>query len=361
MKRVKVRLGSNSYEIYIGSGILSRLGYWLKEIGFADRLVIITNPVVKELYGETLSQNLIQEGFKVLTLTVPDGEEQKSLETAGRLYQELADAQAERMTPILALGGGVIGDLAGFVAATYLRGVPLIQIPTTLLSQVDSSIGGKVAVDHGQIKNKIGVFYQPKLVVADITTLQTLPVEELNNGLAEVVKYAVIRDHKFFDYLEGSLERVKSLDTETLEKVVHKSAKIKGEIVEKDERDLGLRHILNYGHTIGHAIESVSNFNIRHGPAVAIGMVAAGKIASELGILAKDELVRLKSLIRQADLPVKLPELDVEKMTEAIKQDKKIREGKIRFVLLGTIGKVLVSEVSPELIKKVLVSIDEEA
>lgn len=361
MKRVKVRLGSNSYEIYIGSGILSQLGHWLKGIGSTDRLAVITNPVVNELYGETLSRNLTQDGFKVITLTVPDGEEHKSLETAGKLYQELSEVHAERMMPILSLGGGVIGDLAGFVAATYLRGVPLIQIPTTLLSQVDSSIGGKVAVDHGQIKNKIGAFYQPRLVVADIDTLRTLPAEELNNGLAEVIKYAIIRDRKFFDYLEKNLDSIKLLDCETLTEIVFKSAKIKGEIVEKDERDFGLRHILNYGHTTGHAIESASNFRLKHGQAVAIGMVVAGRIASELGILAEYELVRLKNLIRKASLPTEMPELNIEKVIEAMKQDKKIREGKIRFVLPKSIGRVFVSEVSPALVEKVLVPKGEES
>ncbi|MEE9398732.1 MAG: 3-dehydroquinate synthase family protein, partial [Dehalococcoidales bacterium] len=202
MRKVRVRLGSNSYEIQIGSGLLAQTGQQLKGIGFGDKLVIVTNPTVKGLYGDILKQSLIAEGFKVSILLVPEGEEQKSLETAGRLYHELTSCYAERTTPVLALGGGVIGDLTGFVAATYLRGVPLVQIPTTLLAQVDSSIGGKVAVDHGQLKNKIGVFYQPRLVIADTDTLRTLLATEVANWLAEVIKSAAIQNKEFFTFLE---------------------------------------------------------------------------------------------------------------------------------------------------------------
>jgi 3-dehydroquinate synthase len=251
MRKVKVELGANSYEIYVGSGLLAQTGRWLRENGLSGKLVIITDPRARKLYGDALNQGLTKDGFSVTTLLVPEGEEQKSLETAGRLYHELTNCYAERTTPILALGGGVIGDLTGFVAATYLRGVPLIQIPTTLLAQVDSSIGGKVAVDHGQLKNKIGAFYQPMLVISDIDTLKTLPSNELANGLAEVIKSAAIRDKKFFAFLETNLDRIKSLDESALEETVFQTAKIKAEVVAKDERDVGLRNILNYGHTIG--------------------------------------------------------------------------------------------------------------
>ncbi len=361
MRKVQVRLGRNGYEIRIGSGILSRLGYWLKEYSSTDKLVIITSPSLKGLYGDALEQNLTREGFKVITLLVPDGEEQKSLETAGRLYNELSDCHAERTTPILALGGGVIGDLAGFVAATYLRGVPLVQIPTTLLAQVDSSIGGKVALDHGRLKNKIGAFYQPRLVVSDIAALSTLSAEELSDGLAEVIKYAVIRDREFFAYLEENLDGIRSLDGSILEAVVFKSARIKAEVVEKDELDFGLRHILNYGHTLGHAIEAVSDFKVRHGQAVAIGMVAAGRISSKLNILSKDEQIRLKRLIQRAGLPTEIPNLNVEKITRAMEHDKKILGGKIRFVLPKSIGKVFITDkVTPSLIEQVLAGGDEE-
>lgn len=362
MKKVRLRLASNSYEIYIGSGILGQTGHQLKASGFAGKLVIITNPIVKRLYGDALKQNLITDGFKVIIMPVADGEEQKSLETAGRLYYELSNFYAERTTPILALGGGVIGDLAGFVAATYLRGVPLIQIPTTLLAQVDSSLGGKVAVNHAQLKNKIGAFYQPRLVISDISTLRTLPPKELTNGLAEVIKYAVIGDNGLFTYLETNLDNIKSLDDRLLEEVVSRSAQIKAEIVEKDEKDLGLRNILNYGHTIGHAIESASDFTVEHGRAVAIGMLAAARISTKLGTFDKNELIRLKSLIQRAGLPTELPDLELEELIQAIKHDKKILRGKLRFVLPQAIGSVFTTdEVSPSLIEQILVGWNEEA
>jgi len=361
MKKVKVRLGSNSYEIHIGSGILIQTGHQLKENGFTGNLVIITNPIVKRLYGDALKQNLTRGGFRVITLQVPDGEEQKSLEVAGRLYNELTNSYAERTTPILALGGGVIGDLAGFIAATYLRGVPLIQIPTTLLAQVDSSIGGKVAIDHGQLKNKIGAFYQPKLVITDIATLKTLDTKTLTDGLAEVIKYAVIRDKELLTYIEGNLDKIKSLDDRALEEIVFRSTKIKAEIVEKDEKDLGLRAILNYGHTVGHAIESASDFKVEHGKAVAIGMLAAAKISNRMGILDKNELLRLKSLIERADLPTKIPNLKVKKIIQAIKHDKKVLRGKLRFILLKSLGSAFITdEVSLSLVEQILVDWNEE-
>ncbi|MBA7606683.1 3-dehydroquinate synthase [subsurface metagenome] len=329
MEKVRVRLSSNSYDILIGSGLLMQTAARLKEIGFSDKVVIVTDPTVKNLYGDTLKQSLVDNGFEVLLLEVPEGEEQKSLEMAGRLYHELTDFYAERTTPILALGGGVIGDLTGFVAATYMRGVPLIQIPTTLLAQGDSSIGGKVAVNHDQLKNKVGAFYHPKLTISDISTLKTLSPRELSDGLAEIIKHGVILDREFFSYLEENLVKVKSLDTQVLEKIVSRSAEIKAGVVEKDELDLGLRNILNYGHTVGHAIESVSELKICHGEAVAIGMLAEARISNRLGILDNNE-------------------------------DKKILQGKIRFVLPRTIGEVFITdEVSTAVVEEVLLDRNE--
>jgi 3-dehydroquinate synthase len=357
MKIVRVKLGINSYEIRVGSGLLARTGGWLKEKGFSGKLVIVTDPTIKGLYGEALRQSLEKDGFSATTLLVPEGEEQKSLETAGRLYQELTNGYAERTTPILALGGGVIGDLAGFVAATYQRGVPLIQIPTTLLAQVDSSIGGKVAVDHGKLKNQIGAFYQPKLVIADVDTLKTLPPQELANGLAEVIKSAAIRNREFFAFLENNLDRIKSPNDEALEETVFQSAKIKAEVVEKDERDLGLRSILNYGHTIGHAIESISDFKVEHGKAVAVGMLAAARISNHMGMFDKSELTRLKDVVEKAGLPTSMPDLEAEKIIQAMKHDKKVLREKVRFVLLKSIGDAFITdEVSPSVIEKVLVN-----
>lgn len=361
MKKVKVRLGSNSYEVHIGPGMLGHAGRQLKENGFTGKLIIITSPIVKKLYGDALEQNLIGEGFKVVVLQVADGEEQKSLESAGKLYYELSNSYAERATPILALGGGVIGDLAGFVAATYLRGVPLIQIPTTLLAQVDSSIGGKVAVNHVQMKNKIGAFYQPMLVIADISTLRTLPPKELANGLAEVIKCAVIRDNGLFSYLEGKLAGVKLLGDSVLEEVVSRAAQIKADVVEKDEKDLGLRNILNYGHTIGHALESASDFKMQHGEAVAIGMLAAARISNKLGFFDKKELIRLKGVIAGAGLPTEVPDLKLAKIIQAIEHDKKVLQGKIRFILPKVMGSVFITdEVSLSLVEEILVNWHEE-
>ncbi len=356
MKKVRVRLGSNSYNIHIGPGLLMQTGAKLEEIGFSDKVVIITDPTVKSLYGNTLKQNLTSSGFKVLILEVPEGEEQKSLETAGKLYHELTDFYTERTTPILALGGGVIGDLAGFVAATYMRGVPLVQIPTTLLAQGDSSIGGKVAVNHGLLKNKIGAFYQPRLTISDISTLKTLSPRELSDGLAEIIKHGAILDGEFFSYLEENLDQIKSLDDQVLETIVFRSAKIKAEVVEKDELDLGLRNILNYGHTVGHAIESVSELKVWHGEAVAIGMIVEARISNKLGILGKNEVIRLKDLIARAGLPTEIPSLQLEGLIQAMKHDKKILQGKLRFVLPKSIGEVFITdEVSPSLIEQVLV------
>ena len=362
MKKTRVKLGRNSYDICIGPGSLTQTGRLLKELGFTDKLVIITDPEVKGLYGNALSQGLTVEGFKVGVLEVPEGEESKSLETAGILYNELGNFHAERSTPILALGGGVIGDLSGFVAATYMRGVPLIQLPTTLLAQVDSSIGGKVAVDHGRVKNKIGAFYQPRLVISDITTLESLPAREISEGLAEVIKYAVIRDKGFFSYLEKNLEQIRLLDERLLGEVVFRSARIKAEIVQKDELDLGIRHILNYGHTVGHALESVSDFKVRHGEAVALGMLAAGRISNKLGILHGDELDRIEKVIQRAGLPTKVPNLEVKRLVQAMEFDKKMVRGKVKFILLRSLGSAFISnEVIPTLIEQVLVEWIEKA
>ena len=356
MKKVSVRLGRNNYDILIGLGLLMQTGTKLKELGLSGKAVIITDTTVKGLYGETLRKSLTDSGFKVLTVEVPVGEEQKSLDTAGRLYYELTDFYAERVTPVLALGGGVIGDLAGFVAATYMRGVPLIQIPTTLLSQGDSSIGGKVAVNHGQLKNKIGVFYHPRLTISDVTTLKTLSPRELSDGLSEIIKYGMILDKEFFSYIEQNLEKIKALDDEVMERVVSRSAEIKAGVVEKDEFDLGLRNILNYGHTVGHAIESVSGLKVWHGEAVAIGMLIEARISNKMGILNEEEMNRLKEVIARAGLPTELPPLETDEIIQAMKHDKKIIEGKIRFVLPKTVGEVFITDEVPiSLVERALV------
>jgi 3-dehydroquinate synthase len=277
------------------------------------------------------------------------------------LYAQLAAFKAERQTPVLALGGGVIGDLAGFVAATYMRGVPLMQLPTTLLAQVDSSIGGKVAVNHGQLKNNIGTFYQPRLVISDLSVLKTLPEEQVENGLAEIIKYGLIKDKGLFEFIDSNLAALKSLDGKVTGEVVSRCAAIKAGIVEKDEKDLGLRNVLNYGHTTGHALETVSKLKVSHGRGVAVGMLAAGMISQKMGILSAAELAKTRALLIAAGLPVKISGLDIAKILEAMKSDKKVAGGKIKFVLLKSIGEVFLSDnVSIGLVEQVLKEIYEE-
>ncbi len=337
----------------IGGGLLIKAGAYLKEAGLGENLVIITNPMVQSLHGTELRNRLTAEGFKVTVLTVAEGEEQKSLDTAGHLYEELTTAYAERKTGILALGGGVIGDLAGFVAATYLRGVPLVQVPTTLLAQVDSSIGGKVAVNHGKLKNKIGAFYQPRLVISDISTLKTLPAAEMANGLAEVIKCAVIKDKDLFGFLESHLPDIK--DEAVLGEIVFRAAGIKARIVEQDETDQGTRNLLNFGHTIGHAIETTCDFRVRHGQAVASGMILASEIAVRMGLFKPAELKRLTKVIAAAGLSAKKPALDAKKIIQAIRHDKKVSGGRVRFVLPRAIGDAFLSEdVKLEILEEIL-------
>ncbi|MGA9694950.1 MAG: 3-dehydroquinate synthase [Dehalococcoidales bacterium] len=355
MNKIDVKTGQSSYSIIIGAGILNQTGEKLKALGLTDKAVIVTNPVVNKLYGEIVRQSMIDAGFQPTVLEIPDGEKYKTLASAGKLYAQLAACGAERSTPVLALGGGVIGDLAGFVAATYLRGVPLVQIPTTLLAQCDSSIGGKTAVDHGQLKNEIGAFYQPKITISDIAVLQSLPQPEFCGALAEVIKYAVIKDEEFFLYLEKNLDQIKSLDNNVLEAVVAKSARIKVGFVEADEKDTGLRNMLNFGHTVGHAVESVSNFRVSHGQAVSIGMVAAAGLAVKLELMDKADAVRLKKLLQRAGLMTALPPLEIAPLLQAMRYDKKVQGGKIRFVLPRAIGQVFITDdVNPAAVESVL-------
>jgi 3-dehydroquinate synthase len=355
MKTVTLKLNSGSYDVIVGPGAVAESGYHLKRLGFKGKLAIITDTTVRRLYANALKQTLMASGFEVTVLNGPDSETEKSLDTAGRLYLELTDMHAERSTPVLALGGGVIGDLAGFVAATYERGVPLVQIPTTLLAQADSSLGGKTAVNHGRLKNRIGAFYQPMLTISDTNTLKTLTKEQLSEGLCEIIKHGAIRNADLFSYIESNLDRILDYDDEALETIVHRSVEIKAEVVEKDERDLGLRNILNYGHTIGHAVETVSDFHVSHGRAVAIGMVVAAEISKRIGLLDKSDVARLEELLTRAGLLVSIPKMEVDRLIETMHHDKKIVGGKIKFVLLEAIGEVTVTDgVNLNLVEKVL-------
>ncbi len=356
MKKVTVELGDRSYEMRIGEGLLLRTGLWLREMGYSRKAVIITDTTVKDLHAEFLGRGLANAGFAVTLMEIPPGEKYKTLETASELYDKLTDAYAERTTPVLALGGGVIGDLAGFVAATYMRGMPLVQVPTTLLAMADSSLGGKTAVDYGNFKNIVGVFYQPVMVVADIDALKTLPRDEFTSGMAEVIKSAAVRNANLLKFLEINIAKVRELHPEVLGNMIAEAARIKAEIVAKDEREQDLRAVLNFGHTVGHAVEAVSGFGLKHGQAVAIGMMAAARISARMDFLDESEVARLEKLIAAAGLPVKMPGLDKEAVMEAMRHDKKVRGNKIRFVLLKSIGNAFISDdVDLSLVREVLV------
>jgi 3-dehydroquinate synthase len=338
---LRVELGERSYSIVVGTHLVHRVGEWLEGMGLAKRVMIVTHPRLKGLYGGLVASGLRDYGHAPVIIEVPDGEETKSLERASWLYDDLLTRKIDRNTALLALGGGVIGDLVGFVAATILRGVPYIQVPTTLLAQVDSSVGGKTAVNHPLGKNLIGAFYQPILVVADLVTLMTLPPEEYHAGLAEVIKYGVIADEAFFGFLEEQAEPVKSLDSDALEHIVLTSCAIKAAVVARDEREAGLRSILNFGHTIAHAVEAVDAYkSIKHGLAVAMGMACAARLSEALGVCAGAEADRLIRCLEDYGHPTRLPPMDPEALWEAMTLDKKVRDEKVRLVLMEAVGRV---------------------
>lgn len=346
METIRVRLAGRSYAIHLGADVLDHLGRLAGTLDLARRAALITNPTVARLYGARAMAALEGAGFAVALLTVPEGEAEKSLPRAGLLFEALASHRLERRSPIVALGGGVIGDLAGFVAATYLRGLPLIQVPTSLLAQVDSSVGGKVAVNLAAGKNLVGAFHQPALVVTDVATLGTLPEREYAAGLAEVVKYGVIADADLFAYLEANVPRVLERDPGALVHLVGRSCQIKAAVVERDERDEGERAVLNFGHTLGHALEAAAGYGpLLHGEAVAVGMVAAARLSVARGLCARQDLDRLAALLRALGLPTEA-DLDVGAVLRHVQVDKKVRDGVARFVLTTGIGSVTVAPVS---------------
>jgi 3-dehydroquinate synthase len=303
-----VGLGDRSYPIQIGSGILDRLGEALQGVKFPRRVGIVTNPTVASLYLEKVRGDLEGCGFRVSVVTVPDGEDYKNLQTLESVYDALIGERFDRSSGLVALGGGVIGDLTGFAAATFLRGIPFAQVPTTLLSQVDSSVGGKTGVNHRLGKNLIGAFYQPLHVHIDIDTLETLPRREFAAGMAEVVKYGVIRDRAFFDWLVESGKSLCDLDKTALVTAVKRSCQIKADVVESDEKESSLRAILNYGHTFGHAVEALAGYGtFRHGEAVAIGMIAASQLSREMGLCTADDVLAIRNLLASLDLPTSPP------------------------------------------------------
>ncbi|OGL42322.1 MAG: 3-dehydroquinate synthase [Candidatus Schekmanbacteria bacterium GWA2_38_9] len=347
MKIVKVNLKERSYRILIGSGILKEVNALIEPLGNIEKVMIVTNPVVFSLYSKGIEKKL-RKKYKVAHSVVPDGESSKSLKWARFLYDEMLKAKMERGSLVLAVGGGVIGDLAGFVASTYMRGVPYVQIPTTLLAQVDSSIGGKVAVNHPLGKNLIGSFYQPKQVIIDSDVLETLPQKEFKNGIAEIIKMAAIRDKNLFSLLEENINSI-SANKELLNKAIYWSCFHKARIVEEDEKESGLRAILNYGHTIGHAIESLGKYHtLKHGEAVLIGMFLVSEIAYKAGLCSKTVMERQQNLIGSVGLPEKQLSLPVKDIMNAMERDKKVKNGKIRFVLTKEIGSAIIRDNIPE-------------
>lgn len=351
MESIKVNLGERSYPIYFGSGLLKDFGKTYKRSFKSKRVVVVTNPTVGSLYYNEINDSLQKEGFEVNRIDVPDGEEHKTLTWASKLFDKLIAMKADRQMPLIALGGGVIGDLTGFVAATYLRGVPFIQVPTTLLAQVDSSVGGKTGVNHRRGKNLIGAFYQPNFVYIDVDTLKTLDKRELRAGLAEVIKYGVIKDPKLFKYLEDNIDLLTrttnhELRTMALLHIVKRSCSIKASVVEADEREAGLRAILNFGHTFGHAVEAVTKYKeYKHGEAVAIGMIYAARLSHETGLCNKNVVERVSNVIKKAGLPTEAPDFPGKNFMKAMEIDKKVIGGELRFVLVEKIGSVRISKV----------------
>ena len=353
-----VTTATESYPVFVGWGFLEELGRRMRNAGLWGTAHIVSDDGVFPLYGARVTKILEDAGFAVDSLVVPQGERSKSFETAVKIYDWLVNCRAERGDNIVAVGGGVVGDLAGFVAATFLRGLPLVQVPTSLIGMVDSSIGGKVAVNHPQGKNLIGAFYQPRLVVADTQALTTLPGRELVSGWAEVIKHAMIRDTRLLELLENQAEALLALDRTITSDVVARSAAIKAKIVSEDEKEKGIRIILNYGHTIAHGLETATNYErFLHGEAVAIGMMGAAMISREVGLLFQEVVDRQKSLLERFGLPTAFSGVDIKRLFQATELDKKVRGKRTRWVLLTGIGQPVVRddihrEVAASVIKK---------
>lgn len=352
--RVPVALGDRSYEIVIQSGILSQIGNVLQEAGCSGRVGIVTNPVVNKLYGRAVHRALRQAGFTSFSIMVPDGEQAKTVKWVSNILDALVTQRVERQDCLLALGGGVTGDVAGFAASTYLRGIPFVQVPTTLVAQVDSSVGGKTGVNHPNGKNLIGAFYQPQIVVIDPQVLQTLPSRHWIAGLAEVIKYGMIADKEFFEYLEQHVEGLRRQSEEVLLHVLRRCCEIKADVVAGDERESGRRRILNYGHTVGHALESCGHYRKWiHGEAVGLGMVQEASMAQHLGMCSGEIVKRQDELIKGVGLPSVIPKkIKFLELWQAMQHDKKVLKGAIHCVLPTCIGEVAVVPLVRESIRK---------
>lgn len=348
MHSLKVELGERSYSIHIGPGILGQAELLRPHIR-GKSVAVVTNTTVAPLYLQALTDILKGLGYSPLQIILPDGEEYKDWQTLNLIFDGLLTARCERGTTLIALGGGVVGDMGGFAASCYQRGMPFIQIPTTLLSQVDSSVGGKTAINHPLGKNMVGAFYQPQLVLADIAALRTLPDRELSAGLAEVIKYGLIRDAEFLGWLEANMDGLRRRDEGLLEEAVFRSCQHKAEVVAADEKEMGERALLNLGHTFGHAIETGLGYGQwLHGEAVAAGTVMAARLSALMGWMTEGDVTRVELVLAAAGLPIRGPKMGADKYLELMRHDKKVQEGRLRLVLMQGIGKAVVSDAATE-------------
>jgi 3-dehydroquinate synthase len=343
MRTVRVSLGHRSYDIHIGEGLLQDAGRLIQARTVGKRVFVISNITVFELYGQPLVDRLTESGLEVVHLLIPDGERSKNLHTVENIYTYLIAQRADRLSTMIALGGGVTGDVVGFVAASYLRGVPYIQIPTTLLAQVDSSVGGKTGVNHCLGKNLIGAFYQPSLVCIDTKSLSSLPDREFQAGLYEVLKYGLIYDSDFFDYFAEHLDKIKSRDSGVLETIISRCCEIKAEVTSIDETEADLRRILNFGHTLGHALEAATRYEgFKHGEAVAYGMMAAARLSQHEGYLSAEDVARIDHVILAVGTLPPATGVPFSRLLEAMKRDKKREDDQIVFVLLEKVGSTVI-------------------
>ena len=359
MRRIPVELGEKSYDIVIGHGLGKEIGAFLKTRNYSRRALVISDSNLAPLYGRHVLGILREAGLEAEIYVLPAGEKSKSLAEAEKIYTRMIGLGLDRKSPVFALGGGVVGDLAGVAAATYMRGVPFIQLPTSLLAQVDSSVGGKVAVNHAMGKNLIGCFYQPDAVFMELDFMESLPEREIRTGLGEIVKYGIIYDSEFFRFLEEHPAEILSLEEETLVHMIARSCEIKAAVVSEDEKESGLRRILNFGHTMAHAIEQETGYvRYNHGEAVAVGMMGAAHISRDMGLVDEAEVQRAKDLIEALHLPVRAEGCTVENMYASIFHDKKTVNGKVNWVLMESIGSVVVrNDVPEDLVKKAMAKV----
>ena len=349
-----VDLGARSYPIAIGHSLFGDSALLAAHVA-GSRVAIVTNTVVAPLYLEQVSKSLRAAGKQVTEIVLPDGEEEKNWENLMKIFDVLLAEKCDRKTTLIALGGGVIGDMTGFAAASYMRGVPFIQVPTTLLSQVDSSVGGKTGINHPLGKNMIGAFYQPQAVIADTTSLNTLPARELSAGLSEVIKHGAIIDAPFFDWIEANIAKLVAKDPQALAYAIKRSCEIKADVVRQDEREGGLRAILNFGHTFGHAIEAGMGYGVwLHGEAVGCGMVMAADLSHRLGYIDAQSRDRIVAVVKAAGLPTTAPDLGTERWLELMEVDKKNEGGQIKFILLKPLGTSIITTVPQEVLLQTL-------